>query len=250
MSLLDSFLSGASLDKANVKTAQARKAEGEKADSLFQEAYENFQKSVAKYNKISETLYSWGFALLHQAQTKSGEEAIRIYQDANIKFSFCLTIVPQHLGAAVDGGVALMGQARVLGAQVDDALYSKATEWFDLAETIQAGSASYNLACMNGLREDADACLAALEKAHEHGLLPAIEDIKNDADLSVFHEADWFIKFIQKLEQEAQEQAESEEVQESTDETVQEASSEEESQSASADAEQEPADSDTKKPTQ
>jgi len=48
-------------------------------------------------------------ALLHQAKTKAGDEAVAIYQDAIEKFAFCMLINPEYLGAAINGGVGLYG---------------------------------------------------------------------------------------------------------------------------------------------
>jgi len=48
------------------------------------------------------------------------------------------------------------------------------------ANAIQAGTASYNLACIYGLRGDKDACLKALENARDKVTLPEALDILTD----------------------------------------------------------------------
>ena len=146
MSLLASFTKKSRLSAAIKQTAEARKSEGSKADQLFSKAYQDFAAAVSDHPMLAEALYNWGFALLHQAKTKSESEAMNLYQDAIVKFSFCLTIDPNYLGAAIDGGVACMDLARVGTVRPEDDLYVMAASYFEKANAIQAGSASYNLA--------------------------------------------------------------------------------------------------------
>ena len=221
MSFLDSLLGGSTLKSAINKTVSARKAEGARADKLFQDAYGEFEVITAKYSELAEILYNWGFALLHQAQTKIGEEAIKIYQEANSKFSYCATIFPNHLGSAVDGGVSLMGLARAKEVDAKDPLYELAREKFLTAENIQTGSASYNLACLYGLRGDNKACLEALEKARDNGIIPEVEDILNDADLAGVLKSEWFNVFIKSLEDQPESEASETDGEESEAETEQ-----------------------------
>ncbi|MCK4841081.1 MAG: hypothetical protein KAT04_04270 [Methylococcales bacterium] len=200
MSLLDYLLSGKKLKKAKKLTFDARQQEGEKADLLFKQAYDSFSDVSESYSKYADALYYWGFALLHQAQTKPSDEAIKIFEEAINKFSFCKTIAPKHLGAMVDGGVALLGQAKSKKVNLDDDLYIKAKESFESAENIQNGSASYNLACMYALQNEGDACLKALENARDHGLVPDEQDIINDDDLQNIKKLSWFAEYINSLE--------------------------------------------------
>jgi len=72
MSILGYVLSGSILKKAKKLTNDARQQQGEKADQLFQQAYDSFSSISESSSNYSDTLYYWGFALLHQAQTKSG----------------------------------------------------------------------------------------------------------------------------------------------------------------------------------
>lgn len=210
MSVLGYLLSGKSLKTAIKLTESARKESGEKADKLFQEAYQNYASISESYSKYPDALYNWGFALLHQAQTKSAENADKIFDEAINKFSFCSTVAPNHLGAAMDGGVALLGQAKARSVSLDHELYIKAKELFDKAEKIQEGSASYNLACMYALQSDGDACLEALESARDHGLIPSEAEIINDDDLENVKLLPWFDDFIKSLEEEEEEEKQQE----------------------------------------
>ncbi|WP_054758589.1 hypothetical protein [Methylomonas koyamae] len=113
MSLLSSFKKRSTLDAAIKQVAQARKSEGSKAEQLYKGAYQGFASVIADHLIVSEALYHWGFALLHEARSQQAQQAIEIYEDAISKFSFCLLTAPNYLGAAIDGGVAFMELARI-----------------------------------------------------------------------------------------------------------------------------------------
>jgi tetratricopeptide (TPR) repeat protein len=199
MSLFDGIKKKAALKTAINQVAAAREAEGDKADALFKSAYQGFEAAIHKDLMIAEALYNWGFALLHQAKSKTDESAVALYQDAFTKFSFCLTIDPDYLGAAIDGGVALMDLARLKQVGADDSLYISAKRSFEKANKIQKGSASYNLACVHSLCHDETACLEALQNAKEHGSLPNIDDIIADPDLRNVADKAWFVEFVTSL---------------------------------------------------
>jgi hypothetical protein len=203
MSLLNILTNRSKVNAAAKKTARARKREGEAAEQLFQEAFRGFQEVVGSDSVIADALYHWGFALFHQAQTRTGEEADRIYRDAGLKFAFCMTMNPQHLGAAIDWGAALMEQARVGDGEAREQLYALAREKFLAANAIQAGTASYNLACIHAIRGEDEDCRTALEDAREHGSLPGMGAMLNDADLASVQHRQWFNDFMESLQEQA-----------------------------------------------
>jgi hypothetical protein len=92
-----------------------------------------------------------------------------------------------------------MDLARLTEAHPDDKLYDLAKKQFETANTIQTGTASYNLACIYALRNDQDACLKALENAKERGSLPDADEMLNDPDLNNVKEQAWFSAFIEPL---------------------------------------------------
>lgn len=199
MSFLDSLTKKSRLDSYIKQTAKARKSEGVQADQMFKTVYQGYAEVVSGDPIRAEALYYWGHALLHQAKTKSGEEAVNLYQDARTKFAFCMTIDPNYLAAAIDGGVACMDLARLNDAKSDDPLYDMARREFEKANAIQAGAASYNLACIYALRGETDPCLEALETAKSKGSLPDADDIVNDPDMSGVKNKKWFQQFLQVL---------------------------------------------------
>jgi tetratricopeptide (TPR) repeat protein len=211
MSLIASITKKSKLKATIEQTAQARKSEGSTADSLFKAAYKGYAEVLQDDPLRAETLYNWGFALLHQAKTKTGDEAARIYQDAIDKFAFCMLINPDYLGAPINGGVAYMDLARLKKVKPDHELYELAKKQFEKANTIQAGTASYNLACIYGLRGDRDACLKALENARDKVTLPEAGEILNDPDLVDVKEQDWFVAFMESLSKKAEADSENKE---------------------------------------
>ena len=199
MSLLASFTKKSKLNATIEQTAKARKSEGSTADGLYKAAYQVYGDVLHDDPLRADALYNWGFALLHQAKTKTGDEAARIYQDAIDRFAFCLLINPDYLGSAINGGVAYMDLARLKKVEPDNELYELARKQFEKANAIQAGTASYNLACIYGLRGDKDACLKALENARDKVTLPEAGDILNDPDLDNIKEQGWFVEFMETL---------------------------------------------------
>lgn len=205
MSLLSSFKKRSTLDAAIKQVAQARKSEAGKAEQLYKSAYQGFASVIADNLMFSEALYHWGFALLHEARAKqSAEEAIEIYEDAISKFSFCLLTNSQYLGAAIDGGVALMELARISPVEGRAGLYGLAEDFFEKAGKIQKGSAAYNLACIYALRGEEQTCQKALEQAKEFGSLPDVANILEDADMDNVKQVQWFIEFIEVIKAQPQ----------------------------------------------
>ena len=199
MSLLDSFTKKSKLNATIKQTALARKSEGSTADGLFKAAYQGYAEVLHDDPLRAEALYNWGFSLLHQAKIKTGDEAANLYQDAIQKFAFCMLINPDYLGSAINGGVAYMDLARLKKVKPADTLYELASKQFEKANAIQAGTASYNLACIYGLQGNKDECMKALEKARDRGALPEADEILNDPDLAGIKEQDWFVAFMEAL---------------------------------------------------
>jgi hypothetical protein len=207
MSILNSLTKRSRLNSAIKQTKEARKSEGNKADYLFKKVYEDYADIVHDDPLRAEALYFWGHALLHQAKSKTGEEALKLYRDAILKFAFCLTLEPNYLAAAIDGGVCYMDMARLEGAAKNSELYAKAQQEFERANSIQAGAASYNLACIHALREENEACLKALETSRDKGSLPDTQDIVNDPDMANVQDQAWFIEFLESRKKKPEEAA-------------------------------------------
>jgi tetratricopeptide (TPR) repeat protein len=221
MSLLESFTKKKALTTAINDTVKARASDGAAADTLYNAAYHNYAEVLLGDPLRSETLYNWGFALLHQAKTKTGDEAVKLYQEAIAKFYFCLLLNPSYLGSAINVGVAFMDLARLEGVDCYDETYSMARSYFDKANAIQAGSASYNIACIHALRDEKQACLEALENAKNRGYLPDAEEIMADPDLDKAKDQLWFVMFMKTLDKaSANDEAENEASSETAEQAV------------------------------
>lgn len=200
MSLFKTLTRRSRLEAAQNTIKQARQSEGSKADQLYQKAYQEFLEVISDDLTLSQTLYHWGFALLQQGRGKSGDEAVVCYEDAIEKFAFCQLVAPHFLGAAIDGGVAIMELARLKSVAVEDPLYRGAKKQFEIADQIQKGSSAYNLACIYALMGEGDACLEALQNAQKYGSLPTVQEILNDPDLEKVKHHAWFTDFTQLLQ--------------------------------------------------
>ncbi len=196
MSFMTTLKKKSTLNAATKQISKARNSETAKADELFKSAYEGFEFVLSDNLMISESLYNWGLGLLHQAKSKQGDEAIDLYEAAINKFSFCLTMDRYYLGAAIDGGVAYMDLARLLNATSEDKNYQRALKLFQQAETIQKGTAAYNLACLHSVSNNTEACIESLKIAKEFGSLPDDDEINQDPDMEFVINSAEFIKFM------------------------------------------------------
>jgi len=230
MSILNSLTKRSRLNSAIKQTKEARKSEGSKAEYLFKKVYEDYADIVHDDPLRAEALYNWGNALFLQANTKTGEESLALYRDAILKFAFCLTLDPNYLAAAIDGGVCYMDMARLQNAAKNSELYVKAQHEFERANSIQAGAASYNLACIHALRGENDACLKALETSRDKGYLPETQSIVNDPDMAGVQNQAWFVEFLESRTKKTEEAAQP------AEETVADEASEAEEDKTSADA--------------
>jgi hypothetical protein len=199
MSFFASLTKKSKLDAAVKKADKARKNEGSVADQLFKEAYQEYADVLTGDSLRAAALYHWGVTLLRQAKTKTPPESINIYRNAIAKFSFCMTLDPSYLAAAIDAGVACMDLARARGVGADDELYEMAKRQFEKANSIQSGVAAFNLACVYGVRGENDSCLDALKTAKDKGNLPEDADILADPDLATVTRQAWFTEFMNSL---------------------------------------------------
>jgi hypothetical protein len=200
MSLFASLTKKPKLDAAVKKAVKARSNEANTADQLLKEVYQDYADVVAGDSLRATALYHWGVTLLHQAKSKTPPESVNIYRNAIAKFSFCMTIDPNYLAAAIDAGVACMDLARARGVPYSDELYEMAKKQFEKANSIQAGVAAFNLACVHGVRGDNEGCLDALKTAKEKGNLPDDAEILADPDLANMVSQSWFNDFMASLE--------------------------------------------------
>ena len=197
MGLFGSIGSKSKVKAANKKVVAARQSDdAAQAEKLLSEAMGIYELIASDSSAFKDALYNWGMALLYTARLKQGDEAKKLYEQAGEKFSYCLVAKADYLAAALDWGVALMELAALQDKTEKEASYVLAKEKFSLADSIQAGVASYNFACLHAVHGDFDACKEALELARDYKNLPDEEDILNDADMQIAKTQAWFDDFI------------------------------------------------------
>lgn len=181
------------------KMTQAQQAEGETADRLFQQAAAKFEEVIEKDAVVLEALHSWGLALNNQARDKTGKEAEDLFSAAYSKYSAASVIDPKSAEILNDWGAAMMDNARMGKEDSGESFYAQAQDKFLQADTLQPGIAAYNLACLDSIKNDFEACEKHLQAALNKGNLPSVEDVKNDDDLSNVSETEWFQKFVKTI---------------------------------------------------
>lgn len=196
MSLFASFSKKSKLDKAVKKAAEAYKNNANNSDEVLKQVYQDYADVMSGDALRAETLYHWGVTLLRQAKHLSPPESVNVYRNAIAKFSFCMTIEPNYLAAAIDAGVACMDLARARGVPATDELYHMAKRQFEKANSIQAGVAAFNLACVYGIWSDNEGCLEMLNIAKQKGNLPDDAEIVADPDLANIVNQQWFKDFM------------------------------------------------------
>ncbi len=208
------------LNKAVSAARKARKAEGAKAEQLFNQSYHLFAGLVQGELIQAEAMYRWGLALMDQARQVPGTDGEAMLEQAILRFESCRLLKADYLAAALDGGVAYLELAKRRNLPLDAPLYTQAALSFQQANQIQPCAAAYNQACLAALNSDSQGCKSFLEQARDHGVLPSDEDMASDHDLSNVRELSWFQEFLASLQEETTEQ--DQEAETASDETTSE----------------------------
>lgn len=196
MGIFSQIFSGSKI-KAGTKSMQAAiNAEGETADRLFKQAYSSFELAIANDDTVVSALHNWGLALHNHAKSNAAQDAEKLFNEAYTKYSAAMVINPASSEILNDWGATLMDHARMYNAEPNHVLYDQAREKLQSAEEMQPGIASYNLACIDSLQNNLEACYEHLQTALERNSLPAISDIKTDADMLNASQAEWYPAFI------------------------------------------------------
>ncbi len=192
----------------NTLLEQARKtAANNKSVKLYQQAAKKYQKALKINPDNSDTLCNWALALAFQAQRVSEEEsADNLYEQANAIYRIVLEINPgkykslDKCNILNQWGVILINQAKIKSLKIKHELLKKAHEKFTLSESIQQGSATYNLACLHAIKNDKQECHKWLKKLNEYNTYPELAKIQSDDDLINITETEWLQYFPPKKE--------------------------------------------------
>ena len=118
----------------NAITSLARGAN--EVDS-FDLAGKKYEAALAIKPDMHDALYNWGNTLSKQANTKTGEDADRLYALAGEKFEAALAIEPDKHEALNNWGAGLGSQAKTKTGEDADRLYALAGEKFEAALVIK-----------------------------------------------------------------------------------------------------------------
>ncbi len=178
-------------------TKQADTKHGDAADTLFAQAYEKYASALIIKPNYHEALNNWGIALSKQAQTKQGDEADALFAQACDKYAAAIAIKPDAHEALNSWGATLINQASTRDGDERLDLLSQAEGKLLQAETLRAGSAAYNLACLYGLRGDAGSAAGWLRKAKAANIrCPDCESIAKEIDFDAVRNAPEFVQAL------------------------------------------------------
>ena len=110
---------------------------GKPAESHFAKAVEHFQKALALKEDLPQTLFGLGRAMVHQAESMKGGQAVQLFAQAMKQFETALKFQPEHSEAFVSWGHVLMTLAENMDQEDGDAFLAQAQEKYAAAVTIQ-----------------------------------------------------------------------------------------------------------------
>lgn len=188
------------LNWGNALAAQARSKSGADADRLFAEACARYEQALRIKPDKHEALNNWGNALADQAKSKSGADAAPLFAEAYAKFEDALRLKPDMHEALNNWGSALLTQVSRQPALAERLpLLETAREKLLVAERIQPGFGSYNLACIEALLGLPSAACRWLENHLQAGLPLTQARIASDTDFDAVRTDPEFVRFLSAL---------------------------------------------------
>ena len=171
--------------------AQGR--QGAEADDLRRAAFGKYEAALQIKPDCHEALGNWGSALVRMACTKQGEEAESLWRAAFGKYEAALQIKPDYHEALSNWASGIIQRSSSLEAELQQAQLQEAEALLNRAEAVQKGSGSYNLACVAGLRGNADKAAEWLRFGKANGKrIPKCAHIAADTDFDAVRDSDAF----------------------------------------------------------
>ncbi len=151
----------------------------------FWQACKMFEKFTMTEPDSPEGFYLWGDCLCR----------LGLYRQACEKYEYSVELDSSLFFVYVNWGLALFNLALETeeGPERAELLYQEKHK-YQMAEDIEPGAGSYNLACVYCLEGDLVSCRSWLEKASFTGHLPSWEHAINDDDLTPVKHKKWFVK--------------------------------------------------------
>ncbi len=127
-------------------------------------------------------LCNWASALADLGSARSGEEALRLYTQADDKFRESEQIQPDSRVLRKNWSSMLLRHVRERGGSDGSELRERARAQAELTDAIDPGEGGYNLACLAAQMRDDDEVERWLTHSADHGKIPPLSHILSDAD--------------------------------------------------------------------
>ena len=168
------------------------------AEGDYQGVVDQFGNRASDLNDQGRDLLAWamimlGNALADQAETKTGAEADSLLMAAGGKYGAVLALKPDMHEAFEGWGTILLLQAALHKGKRRDQLLGEAETLMLRSEGLVPGRGAYNLACVHGLRGDAEQSAHWLRLAKQKNVnCPDCAHIAADTDFDRVRDAPIF----------------------------------------------------------
>lgn len=172
------------------------------------DSQESHEKAVAILSNLDEQVpnypnaqYALGLAKSHLAECAADVE---LFEQACLHFEEAAESEPDSDILLNEWGVAKIHWAELVKDPACEELYRSLLNQADrhLRQAIAAGShvAVYNMAALQAIRGNYDVAIDCLERAHQLGSLPSLEDVLNDPWLESLFGRKEFTSFVNRIE--------------------------------------------------
>jgi hypothetical protein len=144
-------------------------------------------------------LNNWGAALSRQAMAKAGEEADRLFAEADRKYAEALPLKPDSSETLSNWGATLINQAKTKAGEEAGRLLQQARQKVLEAERIRAGSGAYNLACVEAIEGNATEAVRWLQVFGSAGERLSRAKIAADKDFDRVRNQPEFVSMVESL---------------------------------------------------
>ncbi len=162
----------------------AKGLQGAEAAKAFAEAGQRYARAVEIKPDMHEAFNNWGTALIAEGRTLQGDVARAKFAEAGQKYARAVEIKPDMHEAFYNWGSALLNTAHLVTGPERDAVLAEAEAKLQLLQDI-SGKTNFNLACVDAMRGQAGAAVAALRDCLRDGTLPDAAQLDADRDLDL-----------------------------------------------------------------
>lgn len=160
---------------------QAGSVQGDERTVLYRVAAEQFQRATSLRPNESVAPYNLGVVISRLARETANEEAKGLWMLASESYERAVQLQPDMCEALNGWSVALIHLSYLLTDSKRQVCRELALEKANRAEELNAGSGSYNMACVLTLLGQKDEALDALKRCHEYDKIP--KHLDEDKDL-------------------------------------------------------------------